>query len=86
MAALYRELGQPSAPKLQAVLRKQGIFLPLQGIRDIVDDTGARQIFRPPVKYPGHVTAARMEDRWAADVNSFMSRPANATTGCTRTS
>ena len=50
MAALYRELGQPSAPKLQAVLRKQGIFLPLQGIKDIVDDTGARQIFKPPVK------------------------------------
>ena len=81
VAQLYRELKLPSAAKLQKVLRKEGIQLSLQGIREIVDGTGARQIFRPPVQYPGHVTASRMEDRWAADVISFMSRPVETNEG-----
>ena len=81
VAQLYRELRLPSAAKLQQVLRKEGIQLPLQGIKDIVDGTGARQIFRPPVQFPGHVTASRLEDRWAADVISFMSNPVTTEEG-----
>ena len=80
VAQLYRELRLPSAAKLHQVLRREGIHLSLQGIKDIVDGTGARQIFRPPVKYPGHVAATRMEDRWAAYVISFMSNPVDGFT------
>ena len=81
VAQLYRELRLHSAAKLQQVLRKEGIRLPLQGINDIVDGTGARQIFRPPAQFPGHVTASRLEDRWAADVISFMSNPVTTEEG-----
>ena len=81
VAQLYRELRLPSAAKLQQVLRKEGIQLPLQGIKDIVDGIGARQIFRPPIQFPGHVTASRLEDRWAADVISFMSNPVTTEEG-----
>ena len=81
MAQLYKELKLPSAAKLQQVLRKEGIQLSLAGINDIVDGTGARQVFKPPIRYPGHVTATRMEDRWAAYVISFMSNPVETNEG-----
>ena len=81
VAQLYRELRLPSAAKLQQVLRKEGIQLSLAAIKEIVDGIGARQIFRPPVQFPGHVTASRLEDRWAADVISFMSNPVTTEEG-----
>ena len=75
VAQLYTELRLPSAAKLQQVLREEGIQLSLQSINEIVDGTGAGQICRPPAQYPGHVATSRLEDRWAADVISFMSNP-----------
>ena len=75
VAQLYTELRLPSAAKLQQVLGMQCTQLLLQCINEIVDDTGAWHIFRPPVQFPGHVTTSRLEDRWAADVISFMSNP-----------
>ena len=48
IAEIYRELGFPSAPKLQTALRKQGINVSLDNLRNLIKTLGSRQIFRPP--------------------------------------
>ena len=76
VAALYQELGLPSAARLRAALRKEGISLPLEGIRELTAETGAKQIYQPPPRYTGHITAVKMDDRWVADLIDFTARPA----------
>jgi len=76
VAALYQELGFPSASRLQAALRKEGISLSLEGIRKLTSETGAKQIFQPPPRYTGHIAAVKMDDRWVADLIDFTARPA----------
>ena len=75
IATIYRELGYPGAAKLQSALRKEGINVSLGNLKDFVKTLGSRQIFRPPPKYEGHVTARRVDDKWVADLLSFGSRP-----------
>ena len=74
---LYAELAFPSASRLQAALRKEGINTSLTDIKNIVHTTGSRQILQPPPSYTGHITAAKIDDRWVADLLSFEYRPAN---------
>ena len=75
IAKLYADLGYPGATKFQSALRKEGINLPLNGIKELVKNLGSRQIFRPPPRYEGNVTARRVDDKWVADLLSFESRP-----------
>ena len=48
IADLYAELAFPSASRLQAALRKEGITVSLTDIKNVVSKTGSRQIFQPP--------------------------------------
>ena len=75
IADIYRELGFPSAPKFQTALRKQGINISLDILKEFVKTLGSRQIFRPPPSYKGNVASRSIDDRWVADVLSFESRP-----------
>ena len=75
IAEIYRELGFPSAPKFRTALRKQGINISLDNLKDFIKTLGSRQIFRPPPQYKGNVAARNIDDRWVADVLSFESRP-----------
>ena len=68
IAALYRELSYPSAAKFKAALRKRGIKVSDEFVKDLVADQGARQLTAPPPRFTGHVTARRIDDRWCADV------------------
>ena len=77
IADLYAELAFPSASRLQAALRKEGIKASLTDIKNIAQTTGSRQILQPPPSYTGHITATKIDDRWVADLLSFESRPAN---------
>ena len=77
IADLYAELAFPSASRLQAALRKEGITVPLSRIKEIVTSTGSRQVLQPPPSYAGNITAGRIDDRWAADLLSFVSKPAD---------
>ena len=65
-----------SATKLQSALRKEGITLSLSALKELISESGARQVLQPPPKYGGHITSGRLDDRWAADLLSFESRPA----------
>ena len=76
VAELYQQLSFPSAPKLQSALRKEGITLPVSALKELTSESGARQVLQPPPRYGGHITSGRIDDRWAADLLSFESRPA----------
>ena len=76
VAELYQQLSFPSAPRLQSALRKEGITLSLCTLKEITSESGARQVLQPPPRYGGHITSSRVDDRWAADLLSFESRPA----------
>ena len=72
---LNAELAFPTARRLQAALRKEGINVSLADVEKITSTSGSRQIFQPPPSYGGHITSTRIDDRWAADLLSFESRP-----------
>ena len=74
---LNAELAFPSAKRLQSALLKEGITLPIAEIKDITSKTGSRQVLQPPPSYKGNITSNSIDDRWAADLLSFESRPAN---------
>ena len=76
VAELYQQLSFPSASKLQSALRKEGITLSLSALEELTSESGARQVLQPPPRYGGHITSSRIDDRWAADLLSFESRPA----------
>ena len=74
--SLHAELAFPSATRLQAALRKEGITAPLSKLKEITSTVGARQVLQPPPSYKGNITSSKIDDRWVADVISFESRPA----------
>ena len=76
VAELYQELSFPAPAKLQSALRKEGIAISLKALKELVGESGARQVFQPPPRYGGNIMSNRMDDRWAADLLSFESRPA----------
>ena len=63
IAAIYRELGFPSAPKFQPALCKQGINVSLDNLKELIKTLGSRQIFRPPPQYKGNVASRNPADR-----------------------
>ena len=73
---MYQELSFPAPVKLQRALQKEGITISLKALKELVGESGARQVFKPPPSYGGNITSTRMDDRWAADLMSFESRPA----------
>ena len=81
VAELYRELSFPAPAKLQRALQKEGIAISLKALKELVGESGARQVFQPPPRYGGNITSTRMDDRWAADLLSFESRPAKRAEG-----
>ena len=73
---LYIELAFPTNKRLQPALLKEGIKVSLNDIKHITSTTGSRQILQPPPSYKGNITSRKIDDRWAADLLSFESRPA----------
>ena len=78
LAYLQVELAFPSANRLQAALRKEGFKASLTDIKNITSKSTSRQVLQPPPQYKGNITAASIDDRWAADLISFESKPATS--------
>ncbi len=77
IAALNRDLNYPGAARLQRALAKEGIRARVEDIRENVTSTqGARQVLQPPPKYEGKIASSRLDDRWVADMISFVANPA----------
>ncbi len=68
VAAIYREMSYPGATRFRAALRKRGINVSAEFVNEIVADQGARQLFAPPPRFTGHVTARHVDERWACDL------------------
>ena len=74
VATLYKELSYPSEAKFKAALAKRGIEVPDEFVRQLVREQGSRQLFAPPPRFTGKVTAQRVDERWSADVIDFQSK------------
>ena len=73
IAELNRELNFPGAARLQRALAKEGIPARVEDIRaNLTSTQGARQVLQPPPKYLGKIASSRLDDRWAADMISFV--------------
>ena len=66
----------PGAAKFQAALRKRGIKMSDAAIRELVAEQGGRQLFAPPPRFIGRVTARHLDQRWAADLMDFQAKKA----------
>ncbi len=78
IAQLYKELSYPSAAKFRAALTKRGIDVPDAFVKQITSEQGSRQLYAPPPRFTGKVTATHVNDRWAADVLDFQSKTTKA--------
>ena len=78
IAQLYRELSYPGAAKFQSALRKRGIKVSDAAVRELVAEQGGRQLFAPPPRFTGRVTARHVDERWAADVMDLQAKKAKS--------
>ena len=76
VAEIYREMSYPGASKLQSALRKRGIKFSDAAVRELVAEQGGRQLFAPPPRFTGKITARHVDERWAADLMDFQSKAA----------
>jgi len=74
IAALYKELSYPGVSKFQCALRKGGIRVSDEFVRTLVQEQGTRQLFAPPPRFSGKITARRIDAKWAADLVDFSAK------------
>ena len=72
---VFDELNQPSLRQLKVVLRKRGIPFTDNAINNVVNNSGARQLYAPRVEYPGKIASTAPDTRWAADTVHTVSQP-----------
>ncbi|MEM1009604.1 MAG: transposase family protein [Myxococcota bacterium] len=68
---LWRALNRPSPQKFAAELRKRSIKATTQDAKDIIDLQDSKQLFAPPPRYTGNITATSPDERWAMDIMVF---------------
>ena len=73
---LYQDLNFPSTDVFFKAIRRKGIAVRRSDVAEFVSSRSERQIFAPPPSFAGNVVASDVNDRWAADLISYVSRPA----------
>ena len=81
LASVYADLNFPSASVFRKALIRRGIPARAKDVEEFVQSRTERQVVAPPPKYEGHVVAFDINHRWAADLISFVSRPAKSNEG-----
>ena len=76
LSSIYEELNYPSAEVFYRALKKRGIPAAKKDVQEFVSSRAERQVIAPPPKFKGHVVSEDLNARWAADLISFVSRPA----------
>ena len=74
VAALYREMSYPSAAKFRAALRKKGIKVSAEFVKEVVADQSVRQLTAPAPRFTGHVTARERDHRWMGDLIDYTAK------------
>ena len=75
LTALWDELGAPSAKNFRFALANRGIIVPAADLRKFESLQGERQVAQPGNRFTGKVPAFYEDDRWAADIINYTSRP-----------
>ena len=78
---IYESLNFPSAQVFHKALKRRGIAARLKDIEDFVQTRSERQILAPPPTYKGHIVATFENEKWVADLISFVSRPVKTNEG-----
>jgi hypothetical protein len=76
LSKVWVEAGRPGIARLHTVARRAGYPIKLADARRFLAKQETRQIFAPAPASRGHVTAARLDDRWQVDLIDF--KQANA--------
>jgi transposase InsO family protein len=76
LSQLWEELAAPSSTAFLKALRARGISAREADVREFVSSKSERQIIQTGVKSTGKIVAHYPDDRWAADVINYTSRPA----------
>ena len=74
---LWEDLNAPSAKAFRQALARRGVKVRAKDVDEFVRSKSERQVIAPAPKYTGHIVAHDVDERWAADVISFISRAAN---------
>ena len=82
---LWGELAAPSAIAFARALAARGIRARVKDVQDFVSSKSERQILAKGVKFTGKIVAHHEDDRWAADLINFTSRPATTADGVVMT-
>jgi Integrase core domain len=72
---LSKELGYPSGDKLWRAVQRRGIQVQKPDVLAYAKAQGQRQIFAARPKYNGKIVATDINDRWAADLIDYTTKP-----------
>ena len=75
LKALSKELGYPSGDKLWRAVERKGLQITRPEVLAYARAQGQRQIFAARPKYNGKIVGTRINDRWAADLIDYTTKP-----------
>jgi len=75
LSNLWEDLAAPSAKVFLQALRARGIQARASDVQDFIRSKSERQVLQPGNKFTGKVLSFNRNDRWAADLISYVSRP-----------
>ena len=78
VAALSKELGYPSGNKLWPAVQRRGIEVTRKQVLEFVRSQSVRQVFNDRPGFKGKVVATKIDDRWAADLIVYSSKPSES--------
>jgi len=75
LSKLWEDLAAPSAKVFLQALRARGIQARASDVRKFIASKSERQVLQPGNRFTGKIAAFYQNDRWAADIISYVSRP-----------
>jgi hypothetical protein len=78
---VWLDARRPGVARFRAVAQRAGYPLKLAEARQFVEAQGTRQVFVPAPQSKGHVTAARLDDKWQVDLIDFKQADAKENKG-----
>jgi Integrase core domain len=72
---LAKTLGYPGVEKLWRAAERRNLPVTRHEVAAFVRAQGQRQVFAKRAKYEGKIVATQIDDRWAADLIDYTSRP-----------
>ena len=81
LTQIYQDLNFPNASVFHKALKRRGIPVRLKDVEEFVSSRSERQILAPPPKFKGNIISDYENDRWAADIISFVNNPVTTNEG-----